>query len=103
MMDERYYQTKKDFTAASWSIYITACCNISDLQSEEYQQYICERVFANDQAHRLLWKMAKYDRGPETKMHHMAISLQWLKDMDAREYHAIQILQKCPSKLRFCQ
>ena len=62
IMEESYYQTKKDFTTVARSIYITACCNISDLQSEEYQRYICERVFANDCIHCLLWEMAEYDR-----------------------------------------
>ena len=68
-MEECYYQTKKEFIGVAWSIYITASCDSSDLQSEEYQQYICERVFANDHTHRLLWEMTKYNRGAKFKMY----------------------------------
>ena len=81
--------------------------------SQEYQQYICERVFANDFTHCLLWETAEYNRGAKIKMHHMAISLQWLKDMDAPEYRAVHLLQKhknkiikfadLPKKLGVCQ
>ena len=76
IMEERYYQTNEDFTGVARSIYITAYCDISDLQSEEYQLYICERVFANDCTYCLLWEMAKDNCGGKIKTHHMAIPLQ---------------------------
>ena len=43
--------------------------------------------------------MVKYDRIAKIKTHHMAISLQWLKDTNAPEYHAVQLLQKHKNKI----
>ena len=98
-MGERYYQTKKEFTAVVRSIYISASCDLYNYESDEYQQYVCERVFTNDRTQRLLWEMAEYDRSAKIHTHHMAISLKWLKETDAPEYRAVQLLQKHTNKL----